>query len=1077
VTVGLDPLLLALRESGLPVGVTEVARLRQVFALGPRWDGDAEGRRLKTILRAVLVKSSEGRAIFDGVFETWLRAAVQDLDLPAPFSPAPAPRPAPRRRGARRYLWRATASIVFLLSLTLGGHVKVRPSRIEPTPEPTPTQVPAPTPQPTPVSEAATVSLDDIRHRTFTTWVPTITVTPAKPEWQGEVPLSLAVAALAAAGGLWLILRRRSWLPKAAPPPGKKGPPRVFLTPPPDAGPELLVPRDEEAIVWGIGHFVTDEPTRRLDLRATVRATAQAAGIPHLCFERARHHREVWLWVDEAAAEADPAVERLAVEVETALRAYGLPVERSLFRGVPDLLTGVSGGEFAPNEVDERRDAALVAILTDGRLLARHYAADDQRVRLDALLRALSHWPRLAFVDFAAEPGPLSAILPKHALARIKPPDLAAFLSGGETPRLRGLPGAEAAWAAACALAPSSVDERRAYALRRHLGLTASPWAFRGLRAEAPGPAGRLHWLAALRARRINWLRTAEGQGDHIAPGSVLGRALAFWERSYDQELKNPPAGAEVDTPAHLHLHMERNLLRLWRDREEIGAAVSELYRLHGGTLREAVERHLAGLAPMDYGKEEHVHLPWCWADRKGSEQLMLRAIGLGGGMPAVALRRSGRLMTGIGLCAGLAVGAFLTAALSRTRVPAGQLVVVHVPSKPAAALVTVTQRRGGLKLTIQTHKSIAEQTVSEGSQVRALWDERALPCVVSDRTVQLWRCGTLVAPDRVNEAPGMRVIGLAATPGSAHSEALAAALIDSGSADVVKIQSDWRSVDPSRMPLLVLDPGSPWAELAQDLYFMGTKPASTVWPNLKLVAGNPNALLRGLNEMSFVHIPRGTFTMGSAVDDLRASSEEKPAHEVILSEYWIGKYEVTKAQYDGEGSDTLPATGVSWIDADAFCRRNGWRLPTEAEWEYAARAGSRSAWSFGNDEKALGEYAWFEGNSGFDPHPVGTKKPNVSGIYDMYGNAWEWVNDWHGPYDDGSQTDPRGPSQGEGRVLRGGAFFVSPRDLRSASRLWEQPTLRLRFVGFRCARGPSPPTPLPPPSQSAGRGAPPPNK
>jgi len=298
----------------------------------------------------------------------------------------------------------------------------------------------------------------------------------------------------------------------------------VFLTPPEPAGLQLLLPREEEALVWGIGHFVAEEPTRRLDLPATVRATARAAGFPQPRFHLARHPREVWLWIDETAD--DPAIPRLADEVAAALAAYGLPVERALFRGIPDWLVNLEGQSFAPNEVDERRDAALVAILTDGRILARHWAADDRRVGLDALLRSLSFWPRLAFVDFSSEPGPLGAILGPHFIARIAPQDLATFLGAGETLRQRALMTVDdvAVWAAACALAPSPVSEEQAFELRRRLGLTDSPWAIRALRAEAPGPAGRLQWPTPIRARRLNWLRAAEVQREKgLDPGSLLG--------------------------------------------------------------------------------------------------------------------------------------------------------------------------------------------------------------------------------------------------------------------------------------------------------------------------------------------------------------------------------------------------------------------------------------------------------------------------------------------------------------------------------------------------------------------------
>jgi formylglycine-generating enzyme required for sulfatase activity len=207
---------------------------------------------------------------------------------------------------------------------------------------------------------------------------------------------------------------------------------------------------------------------------------------------------------------------------------------------------------------------------------------------------------------------------------------------------------------------------------------------------------------------------------------------------------------------------------------------------------------------------------------------------------------------------------------------------------------------------------------------------------------------------------------------------------------------------------------------------------------------------------MVFVRICPGTFRMGSSEQDRQAYDDEKPAHEVTLtSEYWIGQYEVTEEQYRKTAGSKRPVTNVTWSDAQKFCKERGWRLPTEAEWEYAARAGTTTTWSFGDDEKDLGDYAWFQENSGLAPHPVGTKKANRWGLYDMHGNVWEWVADWYAPYPPDPQTDPQGPEVSDSRVLRGGAFVGSPRVLRSALRFRIEPELRINNVGFRCARGP----------------------
>ncbi|HSS52183.1 MAG TPA: SUMF1/EgtB/PvdO family nonheme iron enzyme [Thermoanaerobaculia bacterium] len=208
---------------------------------------------------------------------------------------------------------------------------------------------------------------------------------------------------------------------------------------------------------------------------------------------------------------------------------------------------------------------------------------------------------------------------------------------------------------------------------------------------------------------------------------------------------------------------------------------------------------------------------------------------------------------------------------------------------------------------------------------------------------------------------------------------------------------------------------------------------------------------------IAFVHLCGGTFVMGSAKGDPTADADEKPAHRVTLSDFWMGKTEITNGQYGfllqtyHEGEAKLPVIDATWENAAAACRSLGGRLPTEAEWEYAARAGSTTAWAFGTDEKRLGDYAWFKDNSGGKPHPVGTKKPNAWGLYDLYGSAWEWVADWYGLYSEGDQTDPTGPAKGEQHILRGGCFVNRSENLRTTNRHWPKLDEQSPYYGFRC--------------------------
>ena len=182
-----------------------------------------------------------------------------------------------------------------------------------------------------------------------------------------------------------------------------------------------------------------------------------------------------------------------------------------------------------------------------------------------------------------------------------------------------------------------------------------------------------------------------------------------------------------------------------------------------------------------------------------------------------------------------------------------------------------------------------------------------------------------------------------------------------------------------------------------------------------------------------------------------------------------MGKYPVTQGQYEAvmginrssnkhSQSENHPVERVSWDDAQEFINRlNGssprHRLPTEAEWEYACRAGTETEYFFGEDSDELGRYAWYSGNSNGKTHPVGQMESNPWGLYDMHGNVWEWVSDWYGSYENATVTDPSGPATGSARVFRGGGWGSAAEGLRSAYRRSASPGNRIILLGFRLVR------------------------
>jgi formylglycine-generating enzyme required for sulfatase activity len=214
--------------------------------------------------------------------------------------------------------------------------------------------------------------------------------------------------------------------------------------------------------------------------------------------------------------------------------------------------------------------------------------------------------------------------------------------------------------------------------------------------------------------------------------------------------------------------------------------------------------------------------------------------------------------------------------------------------------------------------------------------------------------------------------------------------------------------------------------------------------------------------------IPAGQFLMGSTDFEEKRDDDEGPLHQVIISRpFYMGINQVTQEQYeavmgvnpsDFKGARN-PVEEVSWYDAVAFCTilsenaKQKVRLPTEAEWEYACRAGSRTRFSFGDDDDKLGDYAWYLDNSGRKARTVGLKKPNPWGLYDMHGNVWEWCSDWYADsYVNTANCDPQGPPNGSTRVLRGNSWISYAWGCRSALRYGYDPSYRSNKFGFRVA-------------------------
>jgi len=239
-------------------------------------------------------------------------------------------------------------------------------------------------------------------------------------------------------------------------------------------------------------------------------------------------------------------------------------------------------------------------------------------------------------------------------------------------------------------------------------------------------------------------------------------------------------------------------------------------------------------------------------------------------------------------------------------------------------------------------------------------------------------------------------------------------------------------------------------------------------------LASSPAAIWNG-SEMTFVHVPPGAFVMGSPVHE-PGRADDEIEHEVTLTRgFYLLATPVTQGLWKAvmgtnpscfKGDDLLPVETVSWHQCQEFLNRlnregsERYRLPTEAEWEYACRAGTSTPFAGGEimelfcaSDPNLDAMGWYCGNSGRRSRPVGQKKPNAWGLYDMQGNVCEWCQDWYGEYSADAKVDPLGAPSGSGRVIRGGSWFSNAKNCRSASRFYWSPASGADFLGFRLVK------------------------
>jgi len=526
----LSTLLTALRAEGVPIGPGELTRLAHAFRRGPVLDR----RNLRELLACTLIKGAD-RSGFDTLFDAWCpedkapgpSTADEDGDEdepearfttpdpadqprpPAgkegtrdmPFAPEPEPEPEPTipetpetDSGTRR---RILAGVFILMGLVVIGALLhwywPEPPRVEELESSSPPK------SQEPIDESGKGSAPSLEQdpidpvSVFSSWVPKIT-REQPPRLSPDWIVLFGIAAWLAA--LWVYLDYRRRRPRPVPDRAPlRRPGRLPLAKAERAEGRLIDTAARRRLVWNIGRFQSEAFTRRIDLAATVQATARAAGVVEIRREQAVYPREIWLWEDELGA--DPALPALAAELEQELGRAGLVIRRGGFAELPWRVCWSGDDCIRPLMIDGHQRNAMVAVLTDGEGLALALESDLEGRRARGLLAGLRHWPQLVFVDFSdasTAAGRVTGLVAPFGLACIRPEALHHWL-GGETVFAAaaggvgpGLVGDERLWAAACALGGRPLTAEEALTLHGALGLRCPTGAWWRTRATTGWP-------------------------------------------------------------------------------------------------------------------------------------------------------------------------------------------------------------------------------------------------------------------------------------------------------------------------------------------------------------------------------------------------------------------------------------------------------------------------------------------------------------------------------------------------------------------------------------------------------------
>lgn len=848
----LGALFAALREAKILVGPREVLRIHEILTRAEHLDVHG----LRSILVAVLAKSHEEKQRFDDVFRLYVQGQTDKrmpLDPPTPIKPSapnlvatPSPVVLATGSSRRTRLFFGGAIVAVVGGVFVAAHCLSRSEVVENvdagaytkpvgsvSSHPIPDKLDAGLEEQAPTPEQLYPDAQDWREdfadvtnpsvkiavtapevqtdkRTFSAYAPRIEIqqqsffTSSSGGIAGIGILAIALGLIVSRWGL-----RQKLLPPRAPAPNRQGPRELPLSSPVARDLELLDMQSEDALVWGVGRFVTEEVTANLDVEKSVLATVAAAGRPELRFERRGRHRQVCLWIDESAR--DPAIERLGREVALALSRVGLDVNVARFWAVPDKLVRQDGTIVSATAMEEELAFSIVAILTDGHALTTRHAGADRRLGISRLMRMFARLPRLAFVDFGEGPSRASRIARAYGITAVCPDEAAAFLALGRKPEVRDAPtrkltGDATAWAAACALPMRLIDEETAYDVRRALRLSVSPWSWSVVRQSGRQAGEWVEWLLEKRAELLDWLRCAEygAEKERVAPNSLLGKTIAYWKSRLDAEdvlrRKNDAQEPWVGTPAERTLRIDRVFLDLWEAPEE---AVKVLYSFVGTDAERVVQEKLGAFGPLEAeGTRSVIVLPWRFAGLSSAAQAMFERLGFGAKagvrqdkLEGDLVERRGRLWMGLGLACGLGVGA-IASGVNSWQTAAFPCELDEGDKAIGAWCEQIENWQGkGSRLVAGGWRGFSAQKEANRTDLPTLRLERQqVPCEGTDAQGWFWqRCGAQLPLEKPTEqrAKRRKIFVLQGNSTDERIRSFGKTLLDRSAADVVLIRAE----------------------------------------------------------------------------------------------------------------------------------------------------------------------------------------------------------------------------------------------------------------------------------------------